>query len=103
MRQVKKADRPETLNQANRWERIRRSYLGDGLCEVCASQAAWGHQLGFGFVSARRWPEADRRISPPCKSCAPIVATFPVDATGSGWRRWEAGDRRPVPAVGAGK
>lgn len=90
----------ETLSQARLWEKVKSLYVRDGLCDGCASQAAYGHQLGFGYVSPRdKWSEADRRIKPPCSECAPIVAAFPVDVPRSQWRRWRQGDRRPVPAA----
>jgi len=78
------------------WDRIKARYVGDGLCDACAAQAAYGHQLGWHYHSSREWPEVDRRIKPPCPACAPIVATFPVAVPGSPWRHWPKGDRRPV-------
>lgn len=36
--------KPETLAQAAEWERTKNRYLGHGLCERCAAQAAWAHQ-----------------------------------------------------------
>ena len=68
--------KPETLGQAQNWDRIKKTYLALGLCDRCAAQAAWGHQCGFSLVE------------PPCLECAPLVAALPQAATkGSGWRR----------------
>lgn len=69
-----RADKPETLSQAQTWERRNNQYLAAGLCHRCASQAAWGHQLGFG-----------RLEHSPCATCRPVVATFPNQAS-QGWR-----------------
>ena len=86
------SDRTETMRQARTWDMVKTKYVAAGLCHKCAAQAAWGHQLGFGFRSTRNWPDEDRGIKPPCETCAPIVATFPVPAgTGSPWRRFERG------------
>lgn len=74
---------PETLRQAQVFMIVRNKYLHDGLCYTCASQAAYGHQLGF----SRIWPS--------CTECFLIVQNFPIEA-GNGWRHWERGDRRPI-------
>jgi hypothetical protein len=96
----RKGDLPESLSQARAWDRCRAKYAAAGLCDACAAQAAWGHQIGFGYVSTRPWLEADRRIKAPCESCAPIVAAFPAEAgKDSPWRRFRFGDR-PDPAAG---
>lgn len=42
---------PETLRQAQTWDAVKVRYLRAGFCEVCAAQAAWGHQLGFSHVN----------------------------------------------------
>lgn len=73
---------PETLSQARTWERCKGIYLDAGLCHACASQAAWGHQVGF------------RRVKSPCDECAPVVASFPVPK-GRVWRGFAKSDRRP--------
>lgn len=69
-----KDDGPETMRQSRTWEVIKNRYLRLGLCHTCASQAAYGHQLGFS------------RIHPPCPDCAPIVATFEFPAV-TPWRK----------------
>ncbi|MDQ3222020.1 MAG: hypothetical protein M3Q75_00855, partial [Gemmatimonadota bacterium] len=61
----RRKDKPETLGQAWAWETVNGKYRSAGLCPVCASQAAWGHQNGFDTVH------------PPCAACAPIVAALP--------------------------
>jgi hypothetical protein len=66
-------EKPETLWQARSWDATKRHYLSLGLCGICASQAAWGHQQGF------------TRVNPPCLSCLPVVLTFPVNEPGE-WR-----------------
>jgi hypothetical protein len=68
-----KADRPETLREAIRWQTVKNHYVTLGLCHVCAAQAAYGHQIGF------------TRINQPCAVCATVVAGLP-DETANGWR-----------------
>ena len=71
-RQIK----PETIAQARTWTRKRLRYRRAGLCEVCACQAAWGHQCGFG------------KINDPCAECQPIVDSLPdAGPRGSKWRK----------------
>lgn len=65
---------PETMRQAKRWETTKNRYLAAGLCVTCASQAAYGHQLGFA------------RIHPPCDKCMSAMVSFPIQAT-TVWRR----------------
>jgi hypothetical protein len=77
---------PETLGQARTWERVKSNYVAAGLCTACASQAAYGHQLGFS------------RVHPPCLDCRSIVAKLPEHA-GNGWRRFIKGDRARAVAV----
>lgn len=68
----------ESIAQARAFDRKKKRYRRLGLCHPCASQAAWGHQLGFG----------EGRINDPCTKCAPIVAGFPDDGPkGSKWRK----------------
>jgi hypothetical protein len=52
----RKGDAPETLSQAINWTTVKTRYRRAGLCEGCAGQAAYGHQLSF------------RRINPPCEA-----------------------------------
>lgn len=52
----RKTDVPETVSQAINWQTVKTRYLRAGLCEGCAAQAAYGHQLSF------------RRINPPCEA-----------------------------------
>lgn len=78
---------PETQRQARRWTVTRTHYLLTGLCEACAAQAAWGHQLGFKSSARRNWPERDRHIKPPCDCCLAAVNALPVEIPGSPWRK----------------
>lgn len=72
------ADRkPETLGQARRWETIKRRYIGAGLCDKCAAQAAWGHQIGF------------TRSNAPCADCAAVVGAFPKGTSHATWKALE--------------
>jgi hypothetical protein len=67
---------PETVAQAKVWDRKYRRYQLAGLCRVCASNAAWGHQCGFGDI-----PD-------PCTECQPIVNAFGTSGPrGSKWRK----------------
>jgi hypothetical protein len=93
------------------WNTRRNKYLALGLCEECAGQAAWGHQSGFGpHEHVRAGHLAIESVRPPCKSCAPVVAGFPIPAAGP-WRKHPAamiggygsGAEHPVPAEAGGK
>jgi hypothetical protein len=68
---------PETQRQAQEWERFKNRYQRSGLCDRCAAQAAWGHQ-----VSAGGW----RVVKPPCPPCAELVAMFPYITANPAWR-----------------
>lgn len=71
--------KPETVRQAKRWDVSKQAYVRAGLCEYCAGQAAWGHQIGF------------TKSHPPCADCAPVVAAFPqVGPAGTEWRRFDS-------------
>ena len=65
--------KPESASQAASWQRVVTLAVEAGLCRSCAAQLAYGAQNGFATVH------------PPCGSCAPLVATWPV-ARLSGWR-----------------
>lgn len=71
-----KADKPETIHQARTWDGNKNRYLRYGLCIKCASQAAWGHQIGWGRLEHY-----------PCSKCAPIVQGFPQQSAHPGWRK----------------
>jgi hypothetical protein len=58
--------RVETLRQARTFDSNKEHYVSLGLCNPCAAQAAFGHQLGFS------------RSKPPCQACRPVVALFSV-------------------------
>ena len=91
MTRTPKIGRPETLREAQSWETVKNKYLEIGLCVRCASQAAWGHQVGFSNL------EHD-----PCDVCAPLVAELPVLAgRNSRWWRFHEGTKglKAVPAV----
>jgi len=68
---------PETLAQALHWGSMKRRYIRGGLCDRCATQAAWAHQRGAGG-----W----RAIHPPCAGCAEIVELFAYPTTNPLWR-----------------
>ncbi|UMB67677.1 hypothetical protein [Mycobacterium paraterrae] len=70
--------KPETLGQATEWERTKSRYLGHGLCQRCAAQAAWAHQnRGDSWTT----------IHPPCESCAQVVAKLPHSTPSPKWRK----------------
>ena len=71
-----KADKPETIHQARTWDGNKNRYIRYGLCVKCASQAAWGHQIGWGRLEHY-----------PCSKCAPIVQGFPQQSAHPGWRK----------------
>ena len=66
-------ERPETLEQARRWDVQKSRALAHGLCERCAGQYSWGLQIGF------------THSRPPCPSCAVIVAATVGEARPNGW------------------
>lgn len=75
-----KRDKPETARQAGTWENVKNRYADAGLCNGCAGQAAYGHQLGFA------------RIHPPCPADA--GKTLPdelIAKHGDRGARWLAG------------
>jgi hypothetical protein len=65
--------KPETLSQAQTWQRVCRLAEGAGLCTRCASQVAWGSQGGFSSVRE------------PCAACTVVMLEWPV-AKPNGWR-----------------
>jgi hypothetical protein len=68
------AERPETLEQAKRWDVQKSRAIAHGLCVSCASQYAWGLQIGF------------THSHPPCTKCAAIVGATVGEARLNGWR-----------------
>lgn len=75
-----KVDPPETMGQARLWDATSAWYLKAGLCGRCASQMAWGHQIGWS------------RVHPPCEECRPFIDTFPLGQV-NGWRSVPKQDR----------
>lgn len=67
-------DKPETRSEYLEFERVRNGYERNGLCDVCAAQASYGHQHGFAVVM------------PPCPLCASVVRTFDFPAPNN-WRK----------------
>ncbi len=65
--------KPESHGQAADWEATKKRALEYGFCIRCASQYAWGVQGGFSTVQ------------PPCRACAPLVASLPRERV-NGWR-----------------
>ncbi len=68
------AERPETIEQAKRWDVQKSRALAQGLCSRCAAQYAWGLQVGF------------TRSHPPCSSCAVIIGAVVGEGRPNGWR-----------------
>jgi hypothetical protein len=90
-RRLSEAPKPETPEQAERFEKYHGHAVGRGLCSRCASQHAYGRQYGFAQVNA------------PCAVCVQVMAAWPTDV-GNGWRYWASyrrgGSRRTqTPAV----
>jgi hypothetical protein len=71
---------PETIYQAQKWDKNKSLYLRAGFCEVCAAQATWGHQLGFSHVK------------PPCASCTGRVVPGQSGVRAAKWAAGEGGD-----------
>lgn len=65
---------PESEDQAKTWDKVKHNGVAYGLCHSCASQVAWGHQLGF--------RETTRR---PCVRCIDAIAALPLPKP-NGWR-----------------
>lgn len=81
----RKGDRPETLSQAINWETVKGRYRRAGLCNGCAGQAAYGHQLSF------------LRIKPPCDACRGLALTERViRQQGQRGQLWVNGHWHPV-------
>lgn len=75
-----RVDPQETMGQARLWDNVHGWYLRAGLCARCASQIAWGHQIGWS------------RVHPPCETCLAIISTFPLEQV-NGWRSVPKQDR----------
>ncbi len=78
------AERPETIEQAKRWDVQKSRALAQGLCDKCASQYAWGLQVGFSHSH------------PPCSSCAAIIGAVVGEARPNGWRNMRLGNVGPA-------
>ena len=72
---LRKTARPETMNEARNFTRYKNVYSDHGLCHLCASQAAYGHQHGF------------KQVHPPCDDCYDLVLTFPHATPAMAWRK----------------
>jgi hypothetical protein len=59
----RKGDRPETVSQAKNWETVKGRYIREGLCNGCAGQAAYGHQLAFTRIQAPCLADRGRVLS----------------------------------------
>jgi hypothetical protein len=70
---VRPIERPETIDQAKRWDVQKSRAIAHGLCEKCAGQYCWGLQIGF--IHSR----------PPCCECAAIIAVTSGEARPNGW------------------
>jgi hypothetical protein len=73
IRKAPKVTPSETLVQARTWMTVKNIYRELGLCNGCAGQAAYGHQMGFAAVH------------PPCPACEKVIAAFPIEKP-NGWR-----------------
>lgn len=67
------APKPETMSQAQTWQRVCQLAENAGLCPRCASQFAWGVQGGFATVKD------------PCAACSVVMLAWPV-VRPNGWR-----------------
>ena len=65
--------RPESIGQAKAFDTRAGVYRAAGLCDACAAQAAFGHQLSFA------------QVRPPCPHCVSLIRLFPIEAL-NGWR-----------------
>jgi hypothetical protein len=68
------AERPETIDQARRWDVVKARAIAFGMCNRCAAQYAWGLQIGFA------------RSHPPCGSCALLIGPVIGEARPNGWK-----------------
>lgn len=88
MADKRKGDKPETVRQAATWENVKNHYLAAGLCNGCAGQAAYGHQLGFS------------RIKDPCDTCKMITLPDKLTARhGDRGQKWLRGHYSGVTIV----
>lgn len=74
MRKSSSLYRTETPRDVETFYRVKKGYLGLGLCDYCAAQASYGHAHGFAVVE------------PPRPGCIEIVETFDFAAP-NGWRK----------------
>jgi hypothetical protein len=72
-RPVPKADRAETIDQAQRWDVQKSRALAFGICDRCGAEYAWGLADGFAIVH------------PPCAQCARILGPVVGDRRPNGW------------------
>ena len=72
---------PECFTQAAVWEETKAHYVRLGLCQKCAGQAAYGHQIAFA------------QVEPPCRTCLTIVDSFDLHAS-KDWRKASKSLRR---------
>jgi hypothetical protein len=72
-RAARKGDPSENIAQAQYWQSIKNKYLAAGLCNGCAGQAAYGHQLGFS------------RVHDPCSACRGIQVPVSLTYRHGGW------------------
>ncbi len=73
-------ERPETIEQAKRWDVQKSRAIAHGLCEKCAGQYSWGLQIGF------------THSRPPCPDCAVIITTTVGEIRPNGWRNMRLTD-----------
>jgi hypothetical protein len=64
---------PERIGQARTFDVRASQYRRAGLCDMCAAQAGYGHQLSF------------TKVRPPCRDCISLVQLFRREAM-NGWR-----------------
>lgn len=78
-------DKPETPRQVETWQRVKNRYREAGLCNGCAGQAAYGHQMGF-----------QRLTNAPCETCAMVdLPDWLIEKHGPRGARWLNGGGHP--------
>ncbi len=79
-------ERPETIDQARRWDAQRSRAIAFGLCDRCAAQYAWGLQIGFAHSH------------PPCDHCAQVLGRVVGEARPNGWTNLRLAEVGSFPA-----
>lgn len=78
---------PETAGDVATFDSNVRSYRAAGLCTPDAAVLAYFHALGrVQLIDPSRSSQTTTVHRTPCGSCRTVIASFPDDIPGTGWR-----------------